>query len=133
MKRFILFFVSILSFVALAPQIGIVYAQSLCPTSGDFTNLPGCGGKQIDGTIVGKVVTILLIIAVVLCLFFLIWGGIRWIISGGDKAKVQQARDTIIAAVVGLVLSLLAYAILNLVVTIVTGHPLQNISIPSLV
>jgi amino acid transporter len=134
MKRVLVALLSFISFLAVLPQMGVVYAgNALCPTGGDFANLPGCGGAQIDATIVGKIVTILLILAVVLCLFFLIWGGIRWIISGGEKAKVDAARQTIIAAIVGLVIALLAYFILNLVVTVVTGKPLQNLDIPSLV
>jgi hypothetical protein len=138
MKRIAIITASLLCFLAGLPQFGLVaYAGggTLCPSSGDFTGLPGCGGKAITSATVGSyvstAVTLLLVFAVILALFFLIWGGVRWIMSGGDKAKVTAARDTIIAAIVGLVLALLAYAILNLVMVIVTGHGLGNFSIPT--
>ena len=67
------------------------------------------------GTIIQSVITILFIVAVVLALGFLIYGGIKWIISGGDKTKVEAARGTIVAALVGLVLVFLAYFVLNII------------------
>ncbi len=113
MRKILLTVYSLLSFLFLVPQIYYVYAQSLCPPGGsNFANL--CN-VSFNTTIVGKVVNILMIIAVILSLFFLIWGGIRWIMSGGDKAKVDQARATLTAAVIGLVVTLLAYFILNIV------------------
>lgn len=67
------------------------------------------------GNIVSTVVTVLLIVAVIIALFFLIWGGIRWITSGGDKGKVDEARKHIVAAIIGLIVAFLAYFILQLV------------------
>src|SRR5689334_19266732 len=52
------------------------------------------------GSVVSAVVTILLIGAALIALFFLIIGGIRWITSGGDKSKVESARNTIIASII---------------------------------
>lgn len=65
------------------------------------------------GQIVGTAITILLIVAVIIALFFLVWGGIRWITSGGDKGKVEGARNTIVAAIVGLIIAFLAFFILQ--------------------
>lgn len=110
----------------------IAYAQNdICPV-GEFQNL--CKLKLDNGSaaIIGKIVTILLILAVILALFFLIWGGIRWILSGGDKAKIEQARSTIIAALVGLVIAFLAFFILNTVTFFVTGKTFTTINIPTL-
>ena len=101
-----------------------------CPQNSQFNSLCKLQAGQI-GSVVSSAVTIILIIATLIALFFLIWGGLRWILSGGDKAKVTAARDTIVAAIVGLVLSLLAYAILNLVFLIVTKHSLTGFSIPT--
>lgn len=107
------------------------YAMSICPSGSNFSNL--CNLKaQNAGGVVGAVVQTLLIIAVIVCLFFLIWGGIRWITSGGDKGGVQQARSMIIAAIVGLVITLLAFFILNVVLIFMTGQGLTSLSIPTL-
>ena len=79
------------------------------------------------------VITILLILAVVVALFFLVWGGVRWTMSGGDQAKVQAARSSIIAAIVGLVIAFLAFFIVSFVLSFFTGQGLGNFAIPTLV
>lgn len=45
----------------------------------------------------------------------LIWGGLRYVISGGDSKKITDAKNTILYALIGLVVALLAYAIVNFV------------------
>ena len=46
----------------------------------------------------------------------LIWGGIRYTTSSGDSNKVQAAKNTVLYAIVGLVVSILAWAIVNMVI-----------------
>ena len=50
-----------------------------------------------------------------IAVFMLIFGGIRYIISGGDQKKVTDAKNTILYAIIGLIIALLAYAIVNFV------------------
>ena len=83
-----------------------------CPENGQFSAL--CKFTDL-GSVLGFVITIGFIIAILISLFFLIWGGIKWITSGGDKAGVEGARNQIIAAVIGLIIVFLAFFILNLV------------------
>ena len=82
--------------------------------SGQFEDLGKVQAGDF-GAIVGSAITILFVIAIVIALGFLVYGGIKWITSGGDKAAVETARNTIVAAVVGLVVVFLSYFILNLV------------------
>jgi hypothetical protein len=72
------------------------------------------GGLDKVRTVVSRSLTIFLILGVVLCLFFIIWGGIQWTTSGGDKSKVDSARKRITFAIVGLVVMLFSFAILGL-------------------
>lgn len=58
---------------------------------------------------------VLITATVVLALVFLIWGGISWIMSEGDKTKLQAARKTVISAIIGLITSLLSFVIVNLI------------------
>jgi hypothetical protein len=44
-------------------------------------------------------------------------GGIRYTTSNGDSAGITSAKNTILYAVVGLIVALLAYAIVNFVLT----------------
>lgn len=68
--------------------------------------------------------TLLLIIGIV-SVIMLIIGGLRYIVSGGDNKKVTDAKNTILYAIIGLIISLLAYAIINFVITAVTGQNME--------
>jgi putative flippase GtrA len=46
---------------------------------------------------------------------FVIWGGYKYIRSGGDPKQVDTARQTITYAIIGLVIVMLAYFILWLI------------------
>lgn len=128
MKRFLPSLLTGIVFLAAAKDVS---AQSICPP-GNFANL--CKLKlENSATIVGSIVTILLILAIILAIIFLIWGGIRWISSGGDKGKVEAARNNITAAIVGLIIALSAFFILNAVTYIVTGQTFSTFTIPTLV
>jgi len=65
--------------------------------------------------VIGNVVTLMLVFSVVLALIFLIVGGIQWITSGGDKTKASSARSRITYAIIGLVIALGAFFIVNAV------------------
>ncbi len=73
------------------------------------------GGITVTSSVIGNAVTIMLIIAAILSLIFLILGGIRWITSGGDKQKVASARSRITYAIVGLVVAMGAFFIINVI------------------
>lgn len=49
--------------------------------------------------------------------FMMLWGGVTWILSGGDKAGVEASRGRITNALVGLVLLLSTFAVVKLVET----------------
>ena len=65
--------------------------------------------------VVQAAIRFILIVAFVLAFIFLIIGGIRWIVAGGDEKGVAGARGMITAALIGLVIVLVAYAIIRLV------------------
>ena len=59
----------------------------------------------------------MLFIIGVLSVIMIIYGGIIYVISAGDSGRVSKAKNTIMYAIVGLVVALLAYAIVNFVIT----------------
>lgn len=65
------------------------------------------------GSLINGVLSFVMVIAALLVFFYLIWGGIEWITSGGDKGKTESARNKITAAVVGLIILAASYAILT--------------------
>ena len=75
-------------------------------------------------------ISFLLIIAIIAALFFLIWGGVQYTTSGGDKAATQAARDKIVAALIGLALTFGAYLI-AIIAGNFLGFDIGNLVIPS--
>ncbi len=47
--------------------------------------------------------------------FFIIKGGIKYTVSGGDPAGVKQAKETIMYAIIGLIVALLAFGAVNFI------------------
>lgn len=73
-----------------------------------------------DGSIFTTIVNILLFIIGALSVVMLIWGGIRYTTSGGSSSAVTSAKNTIMYAIIGLVVAFLAFAIVNWVLGAVT-------------
>ena len=76
--------------------------------------------------VVRAIIRFILVVAFVLAFIMLLIGGIRWITAGGDEKAVGSARNMITAALIGLVIVLVAYALIKLVetffnVNIITG------------
>ncbi len=67
------------------------------------------------GQLISALVGTVLIIAALLAFLYLILGGIKWITSGGDKAGMEEARNKITHAIVGLIIVGAAWSIMTLV------------------
>ncbi|MBR5027023.1 hypothetical protein IKX64_00275, partial [Candidatus Saccharibacteria bacterium] len=76
--------------------------------------------------------TILYIVGII-AVIMLIWGGIRYVVSGGDAKKVTDAKNTILYAIIGLIISFLAYAIVRFVVNALPSESNKNTTESSLV
>ena len=94
-------------------------AMSINPA---FAADPGLGIEKPDnfaieniGALISSVIGVALILAGILVFAMLVWGGVQWIMSGGDKAKTEEARNRITAALVGLAIVASAWAIMKLV------------------
>ncbi len=74
-----------------------------------------------DGSIVQRAVNFMLYLVGVISVIMLIFGGFRYVISGGQKEAVTSAKNTILYAVVGLLVALFAYAIIRFVINTVIG------------
>ena len=73
-----------------------------------------------------RIVDIGIILSGILLLVYLVWGGIEWLTSGGDKGKVEAARNRIVSALVGLAIIAASYAAWPLALTFF-GIDLTNI------
>ena len=111
------------------------YAQS--SNGSDFGIKTPQGAPIIDpntgpGAVISFVIGFIIVIAFILALFFIVLGGIQWITSGGDKGKVDAARNHIIAAVIGLIIVALSFVIINVVLSALGLGSLNNLHLQPL-
>jgi amino acid transporter len=86
----------------------------------DPSSTLGLGSADLQATIVSVIQWILGflgLIAVVLILY----GGFTWMTAGGNEEKVEKAKKIITAAVIGLVIVLLAWAIILFALNVLTN------------
>lgn len=74
-------------------------------------------GRNIFQTVVNTLLFIIGAVSVIM----LIFGGFRYVTSGGDSNAVTSAKNTILYAVIGLVVALLAWGVLDFVITSITN------------
>ena len=74
-------------------------------------------GKSIDGDkgLIKTVVNVLLWAVGILSVIMIIFSGLRYITSAGDASKTKSAQSTLTYSVVGLIVAIMAYAIVNMV------------------
>jgi len=66
------------------------------------------------GLFISRIISTTIIIAAILSLIFLLWGGLNWIMSQGEKAKYEEARNRITAALAGLALIVVVWLLWRL-------------------
>ncbi len=78
-----------------------------------FGTEDGCSGDGIFKTITNVMLFVIGAVSVIM----LIIGGIRYTVSNGDSTAVQNAKNTIMYAIIGIIVALIAFAVVNFVVT----------------
>ena len=76
-----------------------------------------------DNGVFSRLTNTILLVVGLISVIMLVYGGLRYILSGGDSKKVTDAKNTILYAIIGLIISLLAYAIVHFVLNSVVGIP----------
>ncbi len=84
--------------------------------AGQPVNLFGTDGIFTTAT------NLLLFVIGALSVIMIIVGGIRYVVSGGNSAQVTAAKNTILYAIVGLVVAFLAFAIINFLLGSLTNN-----------
>jgi hypothetical protein len=107
--------------------LGVVFGDTLVSAACDMSNPSISAGAECargngqpaqlvgDGGVFNRITSILLFIVGAVAVIMLIFGGIRYIVSGGDQANVTAAKNTILYAIVGIIVALLAYAAVKFV------------------
>lgn len=71
-------------------------------------------GGDVAG-LIGKVINSIVVFLGVIFMVLAIWSGATWMFAGGDTEKVHAARETLSAAIIGVIISASAYVIMNFV------------------
>lgn len=107
--------------VAAVASPAVVFAE--CAVDGGIVGSADCSrGANTPESIEGEdgvfrtVANVLLFIIGAIAVIMLIIGGIRYTVSQGDSAAVQSAKNTILYAIIGIIVAILAYAIVNFVI-----------------
>jgi hypothetical protein len=100
--------------------------QGLCQGTSLDTNQTSCSASAGDAQtkindLLTQVINIFSIIVGVIAVFMIIFGGLKYITSGGDSGNVSGAKNTIIYALIGLVIVALAQFIVHFVLGKATG------------
>lgn len=101
---------------------GVLGTQTGKPPAPD-TTVSDCSNGNGDQTlysVLGRIINIFSIVVGSVSVIMIIVGGFRYIISGGDSSGVSGAKNTILYAVVGLIIVLFAQVLVRFVITSVT-------------
>ncbi len=105
-----------MAFTVASPVSLPVYADAKdeVKKGADMTNSGG-SAKQDLPDIITTIINVMLFIAAALAVIMIIYGGIRYITAHGDEKQVKVAKDTIVYSVVGLIIAILAYALVTFI------------------
>lgn len=112
-----------------------VFAQAPQAWSGNCVTTDPKSGVEV-ATIQGfecvfrNVVSVAVTLAGLAIFVMLIIGGFKYLTSGGDPKAQEQAKNTMTYAVLGLVLIIAAYLILNFVATFTGIEALKTFTVP---
>jgi hypothetical protein len=117
LKQIIVSVVAILGLTFVAVPVGAVDVFS--GACSGVTSNTVCAATSSDagaGAAIKNVINVLLYLLGAAAVIVIVIGGIMYATSGGESANVTKAKNMILYAVVGLVIALLAYAIVNFVI-----------------
>lgn len=103
-------------FTAVSPVSLPVYADSRDEAQNGAKLVDGGGGSNQNlPDIITTIINVMLFIAAALAVIMIIYGGIRYITAHGDEKQVKVAKDTIVYSVVGLIIAIIAYALVTFI------------------
>ena len=102
--------------VSVAPVGAINVIKDACTGANRTTTVCDAAGKDDAGNLIENVIGILLWAIGVISVIMIVVGCIRYALSAGNSSSITAAKDTVLYAVIGLVVALLSYAIVKFVV-----------------
>ena len=85
----------------------------------DSPNIPKV---NLDAAQVSNIFNGVLWLAGAVAVIFVIWGGLKYTLSNGDSSETQKAKNTILYAIIGLVVVIVSFVIVRTVQTLIFGR-----------
>jgi hypothetical protein cdivTM_30108 len=121
MKKILLIIGAIATIIApqmiLASSSNLVFADAKTQIESAVNEVGGSENKTDVRGFIGNIIKTMFFIVGVLAVIVIIFAGVTFVMSAGNSQTIQKAKTTIIYAVIGLIVSILSYAIVNFVVS----------------
>ena len=91
------------------------------PILGPFS--PGMGEAASGQVLIQIGINLLFLVGIILGVIFVILSGIQWILSGGDKQKIESARGRLTYSIIGLLVIAASFLIVRTVISLIGGNP----------
>lgn len=117
---------NIRGFISTALMLGVLVVPVVAGAQGGglaqgVAPFAGTQGGSLIGAIT-TIVNILLMVVAVIAAVMLVLGGVRYIISQGDEDQTEKAKNTILYALIGLIVIGLSAVVVNFVLGAVSGR-----------
>ena len=121
MKKILLIIGAIAAIIApqmiLASSSNLVFADAKTQIESAVNEVGGSENKTDVKGFIGNIIKTMFFAVGVLAVIVIIFAGVTFVMSAGNSQTIQKAKTTIIYAVIGLIVSILSYAIVNFVVS----------------
>jgi len=99
-------------------HVVIAACQGICnPAPGIFVDFTATGGQNTFKELAMRILNALLGIAGIVAVLFMIIGGFQYIVSRGNEEQAEAGKRTVSYAVLGVVIIVLSYVIVNVIST----------------
>lgn len=110
------------SFIAapmFADSTTTIITDTACKSNPGALGCPGSSNVNAlgQGSIFVHGINVFIYVIGAISVLMVVIGGLRYTLSGGDAAGIRSAKDTIVYALIGLAISMLAFGIVNFVIT----------------
>lgn len=83
--------------------------------------LGGLNGATTLSELILGIIRYMLLFAGSIAVIFIIIGGYQYVTSGGNEEQAEKGRKTLVNAIIGIVVIVLAYVIVNVIANLVGG------------
>lgn len=114
-RKKIVLAITVVAAVAVTSQTVYAAPSDLFPSACSGSKVCSDADNQNVTNVFKTVIEILIWASGIISVLMIIIGGFMYVLSAGDQAKVTKAKDTVLYAVIGLVVTLLAFSIVKFV------------------